>query len=610
MLVKRSSNRLDVLALIVVFVVMLLIGRLAYLQVAQGAYYGRLADGNRIRLIPIMAPRGIFYDRNGVTLVSNRPGFTVSILPISGPVDDNVVSQLASILGVNPNDIKAKLAQHTGSFEPIRIKSDIGPEIVTKIEERRSELPGVVIEIQPIRNYVNNELASHIFGYVSEINDSEVEKLKSQGYKAGDIIGKFGLERVYDKELRGSDGGGQVEVDVTGRPVQVLGKKEPVPGHNLLLTIDYRIQKAAEAAIDEQLNYLQTKTEFVNAKAAAAVAINPKTGEILAMVSRPAFNPNLFAQGISVKDWNVLNNNPYHPMDNKVISGEYPPGSTFKIITGAAALELGKVTPEEKILDNGRHWLIPKGNAMGEALGWLNFKDALVKSDNVYFYEMGNRLGIDNLENYARAFGLGTPTGINLPGETDGLVANRRYKQKVYGEDWYLSETFDAAIGQGFQLTSPLQVATIMSQIANGGHRYRPYLVSKITNQNGDIVKSFEPEEVGKVNISEASLNLIRDALREVAQEGGTAGQLFGDFPVAIAGKTGTAENPHGSDHGWFVAYGPFDDPRIVVAVIVEQGGFGSSSAAPIAKKILEAAFNINQPIGDAPKIYKPNTAL
>ena len=610
MLVKRSSNRLDVLALAVVLVFTLLVGRLVYLQVAQGAYYGRLADGNRIRLVPIMAPRGILYDRNGVQMVSNRPGFTVSILPITGPVDEAVISKLAVILGINTTEIKTKLSQQHGSFEPVRIKSDIGPDIVTKIEERRGELPGVVIEIQPIRNYINNEFGAHMFGYVSEINDTELEKLKSQGYKAGDIIGKFGLEKVYDRELRGSDGGGQVEVDVTGRPVQVLGKKEPIPGSNLTLTIDYRIQKAAETAIDEQLKYLQTKTEFVNAKAVAAVAMNPKTGEILAMVSRPAFNPNLFATGISTKDWNALNNNPFHPMDNKVISGEYPPGSTFKIVTGAAALELGKVTPEEKILDTGRHWLIDKGNAMGEALGWLNFREALSKSDNVYFYEMGNRLGIDNLENYARAFGLGAVTGINLPGETDGLVANRRYKLKVYEEEWYLSETFDAAIGQGFQLASPLQVAALMSQVANGGHRYRPYLVSKISKPNGETIKAFEPEEVGRINLSDSTLKLIRDALREVAQEGGTAGGVFSDFPIAIAGKTGTAENPHGQDHGWFVAYGPFEDPRIAVAVIVEQGGYGASSAAPIAKKILEAAFNLNQPAQDVPKTYKANSAL
>lgn len=609
-LLKRSTYRLDILGMIVVLVFISLISRLGYLQVAQGKFYEDLADGNRIRLIPIMAPRGIFYDRNGVALVSNRPGFAVSLLPITGPVPDEVIHKLSEILNMSVVDIQNKLKQNSGNFEPIRIKTDIGPDIVTKIEERRSELPGVVIEIQPIRNYINNELGAHIFGYVSEINDVELEQGKTNGYKSADIIGKFGLEKVYDRELRGIDGGGQVEVDVTGRPVQVLGKKEPVPGSNMVLTIDYRIQKAAEAAIDEQLTYLQTKTEFTKAKAAVAIAMNPKNGEILAMVSRPAFNPNLFSRGISLKEWKEINENPNHPMDNKAISGEYPPGSTFKIVTGAAALELGKVTPEEKILDTGKHWIIPKGNAMGEALGWIDFKQALAKSDNVYFYEMGNRLGIDNLEKYARMFGLGAVTGINLPSESDGLVANRRYKEKVYGEDWYLSETFDAAIGQGFQLATPLQMLQIISQVANGGHRFKPHLVSKILAPDGNVVKTFEPEEVGQVQLSERTLSLIRQSLREVAAEGGTASDAFGDFPVPIAGKTGTAENSHGDDHGWFVAYAPYDDPRIAVVVIVEQGGFGASSAVPIAKKIMEAAFNINQTATEAPKIYRTRVAL
>lgn len=609
MLAKRFSQRIDVMVFIVFLVFVALVSRLGYLQVVQGKYYERLADGNRIRLIPIMATRGIFYDRNGVTLVSNRPGFTVSLMPISGPISDEVVMKLSAMLGIDSEEIKAKVAQHGSSFEPVRIKADIGPEIVTKIEERRSELPGVVIEIQPIRNYVNNELAAHVFGYVSEINDVELEQLKAKNYKAGDIIGKFGLEKLYDSVLRGMDGGGQMEVDVNGRPVQVLGKKEPVPGNNLVLTVDYRIQKAAELAIDEQLKYLQEKTEFVNAKAAAAVVMNPQTGEILAMVSRPAFNPNLFATGISTKDWKELNENPFHPMDNKAIAGEYPPGSTFKIVTGAAALELGKVTPEEKILDTGKHWIIPKGNSEGEALGWINFKEALSKSDNVYFYEMGNRLGIDNLEKYARMFGMGDYTGINLPGETDGLVANRRYKEKVYGEDWYLSETFDAAIGQGFQLATPLQVAQLISEIANGGHRYQPYLVSKITDNNGTVIKNFAPVEKGRVDLSPSTLNLIRESLRDVAKEGGTAA-VFHDFPVKVAGKTGTAENSHGSDHGWFVAYAPYDEPRIAIAVIVEQGGFGASSAVPIAQKILEAFFNVNQVPEDTAKNYTTKTAL
>ncbi|SCM80711.1 Penicillin-binding protein 2 [uncultured Sporomusa sp.] len=610
MLAKREYGRLEIFGIIIIFIFVALVSRLGYLQMAQGQYYGQLADGNRIRLIPIMAPRGVFYDRNGVMLVSNRPGFTISLLPINGPVPDEVIGKLAVILNLNAEEIKGKLSQKTGSFEPIRVKTDVGPEIVTKIEERRSELPGVVIEIQPLRNYINNELAAHIFGYVGEINETELESGKAQGYKARDIVGKFGLERVYDKEIRGTDGGNQVEVDANGRPVQVIGKKDPIPGNNLVLTIDQRIQKAAEAAIDEQLIYLQTKAGYTNAKAAAAVVLNPKTGEVLAMVSRPTFNPNAFNGGISSKDWKLLNENPHHPMDNKAIAGVYPPGSTFKIITGAAALELGKVTPEEKILDTGTHWIIPKGNAMGEALGWINFREALSKSDNVYFYEMGNRLGIDNLEKFARMFGLGAYTGINLPGESDGLVANRRYKEKVYGEDWYLSETFDAAIGQGFQLATPLQMAVVIGQVANDGQRYKPQLVSRITGPNGEVLKTFEPEKTGQVTLAESNWTLIQESLREVAQEGGTAATAFGDFPVAIAGKTGTSENSHGSDHGWFVGYGPYEDPRVAVAIIVEQGGFGSSSAVPIAKKIMEAAFNINQTPAEAAKIYRPQTAL
>lgn len=596
---KRSHPRLVVLSYTILIIFIVLVSRLGYLQIAHGQNFRVQSDENRIRLITITAPRGTFYDRNGVGLVSNRPGFSVSLVPISGPITDEVLGKLAEILGMNVEDIKKKIDRQENPLEPIRIKNDVSLEIVTKIEEHRDQLPGVTIDIQAIRNYVNNELAAHIFGYVGEISEVEMEKGKAQGYKSGDIVGKFGLEKVYDKDIRGTDGGEQIEVNVTSRPVKMLGKKEPVPGNDLVLTIDSKIQKAAEKAIDDRLHYLQTKLGNVNAKAAAAVVMNPNTGEVLAIVSRPAFNPNWFNGGISSKNWKMINDNPFDPMQNRAISGEYPPGSTFKIVTGTAALELGKVAPEEKIFDSGHHWLIPKGNAMNEALGWIDFKTALSKSDNVYFYEMGNRLGIDNLEKYARMYGLGDYTGINLPEESNGLVANQKYKMKVYGEDWYLSETFDAAIGQGFQLVTPIQMATVMGEVANGGHRYRPYLVSRIASPSGQIVKTFEPEERGSIKVSERNLNLIRDALHEVAMPGGTAASIFEGFPISIAGKTGTAENPHGDDHGWFVAYAPFDHPTVVVAVIVEQGGFGSDSAGPIARKILEAAFNVS-PYKDA----------
>lgn len=577
-----------------VLVIAVLIGRAAYLQIYQGEYYAGLADGNRIRIVPAMAPRGTFYDRNGELLVTNRPGFSVSLLPLTAPISDDVIERLSSLLKVPAEDIKKKIAGHSG-FDPIRIKTDVTPDIVSIIEEQKSSYPGVVIEVTPIRDYILKQEGAHTFGYVSEINDTELEKMKDQGYKSGDIIGKFGLEKVYDKELRGENGGQQVEVDVSGKPVQILGRKEPVPGDDLELTIDIKLQQAAEKAVDDQLTQ-------IGAHAAAAVVMNPQTGEILAMVSRPAFDPNLFAHGISSKDWNQLNNNPYHPMDNKTITGEYPPGSTFKIVTGTAALTEGVVTPDEQIFDSGHHWIIPKGNADGEALGWLNFHTALAHSDNVYFYEMGNRLGIDRLEKYARMFGLGQKTGIDLPYEATGLVANRRYKEKNFDDgEWYLSETFDAAIGQGFNLVTPLQAAMVMGEIAADGKRYKPHVVNRILAPDGSVVKEFQPELLSQLDVPEEDIKLVQDGLHDVTKYG-TAASSFRGFTVDIAGKTGTAENSQGRDHGWFVAYGPFDNPNIVVAVIVENGGYGSQSAVPIGRKILEAAFGLNQDNGDEKK--------
>ena len=582
------GGRLQVLAWLSVLVIVVLIGRAGYLQIYEGDYYARLAEGNRIRIIPTMAPRGTFFDRNGQLLVQNRPGFAVSLMPVMTKIDPVVIGRLSELLKVPVEEINKKIEAHTG-FDPIRIKADVTPDIVTIIEEQKNSYPGVIIEVQPIRDYMNKEEAAHTYGYVSEINDMELEKKKDEGYKSGDIIGKFGLEKIYDKELRGENGGQQVEVDVTGKPVQIIGNKPPTPGDDLYLTIDRDLQTAAEKAVDEQLKQ-------IHANAAAVVCLNPQTGEVLAMVSRPAFDPNLFARGISAKDWNKLNNNPYHPMDNKAITGEYPPGSTFKIITGTAALTEGVVTPSELIMDSGHHWIIPKGNAEGEALGLINFQQAMAHSDNVYFYEMGNRLGIDRLEKYARMFGLGKITGIDLPYESDGLVANRRYKEKNFEDgDWYLSETFDAAIGQGFNLVTPLQAAMVMGEIAADGKRYKPHLVSRIVGPDGKTVREFAPELLGQLDVPMADIQLVQAGLHDVTKYG-TAASIFRGFPIEIAGKTGTAENPHGRDHGWFVAYGPFDNPNIVVAVIVEQGGFGSQSAVPIGRKVLEAWFGLNKP--------------
>lgn len=577
-------GRLKPLTFMIFMVISILIARVGYLQVYDGEYYGKLADGNRIRIIPSMAPRGTFFDRNGQLLVTNRPGFTVSLLPLTEPIKEEVIVKLSELLSVPIEDIKRRIDVHSG-FDPIRIKTDVTADIVTIIEEQKNTYPGVVIEVQPIRNYILKQEAAHTFGYVSEISDEELERKKSEGYKSGDIIGKFGLERIYDKYIRGQNGGEQVEVDVAGKPVQILGKKDPTPGADLILTLDRDLQVAAEQAVDFQLSE-------IGAHAAAAVVMNPQTGEVLALVSRPAFDPNLFAHGISTKDWNAINENPYHPMDDKAITGEYPPGSTFKIVTGTAALAAERVTPEEQIFDSGTHWLIPKGNAGGEALGWLNFRDALAHSDNVYFYEMGNRLGVDLLEHYSRMFGLGERTGIDLPYESEGMVASKALKRQLYDDDWYLSETFDAAIGQGFNLVTPLQAAMVMGEIAANGKRYKPHVVQKIVTQDGELIQEFQPELLSQLDVPEWVIELVQSSLHDVTKYGTAASNFIG-FPYDIAGKTGTAENSQGRDHGWFVGYGPFENPTIVVSVIVEQGGYGASSAVPIGRKIMEAAFAI-----------------
>ncbi|WP_303058843.1 penicillin-binding protein 2 [Veillonella magna] len=594
---KRKKGRFDALMYIVIAIFVVLVTRLFYLQIVEGEYYHSKAEGNRLRMLSVTAARGIMYDRNGQILVGSRPAYTVSIMPTDKEIDDSELQRLASILGMKPETIKEKVKAHEGGYEPIRLANDITMDTVTKIAERSHELPGVSIDVEPLRYYPYDTMASQLFGYVGEVGEEELadirEKDPNTSVGPGTILGRAGLERMYDNVLRGIDGGKQVEVDAAGRPVAEVGRQNTVPGRDIHLTIDLPLQKAAEKAVADQLASL--RSQGIPAKGAAVVAMDPNTGAILAMVSAPEFNPNWFARGITAAQWKQLNTDMNHPFDNKVISGEYPPGSPFKIITGAAALELKKVTPDEMIFDSGRHWLIDKRNAEGEALGWLDFNTALAKSDNVYFYEMGNRVGIENLDKFARLFGLGEKTGIKLFGEAAGNIASPEYKRKVFDQDWYLGETFDAAIGQSFTLVTPIQMAMVMSEVANGGIRYQPYVVSRIDNSDGTPEEIFGPKKIGVLQVSKSVMDLIRNALRDVTAEGGTAGSLFKDLPIAVAGKTGTAENATGRDHGWFVAYAPYDKPRIVVVALVEQGSFGAGSAGPIVRAVLEEYFHVGQ---------------
>lgn len=583
MLNKKYAYRLEFMMVTGFLVILILIGRMFYLQIIKGSTYRRQAEGNRTRYTRILAPRGIIYDCNGEELANNKPGVMVSLVRQTGAYKEETLERLSQLLNIPVAEIKETIQLSGGSSEPIRLVRNASPEVVDKVEENLRYLPGVMLEVQPVRNYPNKQLAVHALGYVGEISDYEIEQGAYSDLKAGDIIGKFGLENYYDSYLRGEDGSYREEVDVAGRVVQIMDKVEPKPGQGLVLTIDAKLQRVAEEAVDRQLR-------AIGARGAAVVAIDPNNGEVKALVSRPGFDPNWFVNGISEKNWKYLNTDPFHPMTDKVIAGEYPPGSTFKIVTGSAALEEKKVTPDELIYDSGRHWLIDMRNAGGEALGYINFKRALAASDNVYFYEMGNRVGIEALDKYAREFGFGQATGIDLHGEAQGLIATPEYKKKVFDEEWYLGDTFNTAIGQGFTLATPIQVAEMLSAVATDGKRYKPHLVSKILNDDGSVAKTFEPEEEGRLPISESTLKLIQEGLEAVTESGGTASFLK-SLPVPVAGKTGTAENPHGLEHGWFIAYAPTTRPQLVVVCIVEQGSFGTISAAPIVKSILEYVF-------------------
>ncbi|WP_337464756.1 penicillin-binding protein 2 [Acidaminococcus timonensis] len=583
MLNKKYAYRLEFMMVTGFLVILILIGRMFYLQIIKGSTYRRQAEGNRTRYTRILAPRGIIYDCNGEELANNKPGVMVSLVRQTGAYKEETLEQLSQLLNIPVAEIKETIRLSGGSSEPIRLVRNASPEVVDKVEENLRYLPGVMLEVQPVRNYPNKQLAVHALGYVGEISDYEIEQGAYSDLKAGDIIGKFGLENYYDSYLRGEDGSYREEVDVAGRVVQIMDKVEPKPGQGLVLTIDAKLQRVAEEAVDRQLR-------AIGARGAAVVAIDPNNGEVKALVSRPGFDPNWFVNGISEKNWKYLNTDPFHPMTDKVIAGEYPPGSTFKIVTGSAALEEKKVTPDELIYDSGRHWLIDMRNAGGEALGYINFKRALAASDNVYFYEMGNRVGIEALDKYAREFGFGQATGIDLHGEAQGLIATPEYKKKVFDDEWYLGDTFNTAIGQGFTLATPIQVAEMLSAVATDGKRYKPHLVSKILNDDGSVAKTFDPEEEGRLPISESTLKLIQEGLEAVTESGGTASFLK-SLPVPVAGKTGTAENPHGLEHGWFIAYAPTTKPQLVVVCIVEQGSFGTISAAPIVKSILEYVF-------------------
>ena len=587
---RNRITRLHTLLVVCLVLFAVLLGRMVYLQLWRGDYYAKQSDGNRLRQSRILAPRGIIYDSEGKELVNNLPGYAV-VLQKQSSYKPETLQRLSNLLQMPVEEINAKIKASKNFYEPIMLKNNLDQQMVTKIEEQRRYMPEVMLSVQPIRNYPYHELAVHALGYVGEVSSYEIEQGLFKNISQGSLVGKGGLEKTYDKYLRGEDGAFMEEVDVAGNVVKHYDSVQPIPGKNLKLTIDYELQKELEAFTDKHLAFLRSSGIAPGARAAAVVAIDPRNGAVRAMVSRPGYDPNWFVHGISSKNWNSINNDPNYPMNNKVITGEYPPGSTFKIVTGSAAFELKKVGLNEPIFDGGFHPMVPTmGNAGGEVLGWLTFIKALAMSDNVYFYELGYRVGIDNIEKYAHIFGFGERTGIDLEGESKGLVASKKVKRKIWDEDRRLGDTFNAAIGQGFNLTTPIQLSVMLSIVANGGTKYQPYLVDSIINSDGSLFEKPKRAEGKHIDVSQQTIDYIRMGMSATTQEGGTA-SYFAGLPKPIAGKTGTAENSHGRDHGLFVAYGPVDDPELVVVCIVEQGGFGSIAAGPIVYKAFEEFF-------------------
>ena len=590
MLNKKQTLRLQTMLGLCFLLFVILLGRMVYLQLWRGEYYTKQSDGNRLRQSRIIAPRGLIFDKNGKELVNNLPGYAV-VLQKQADYKPETLQHISQLLGIPVEVIKKKIKESQNYYEPILLKSDLSLEMVTKIEEQRRDMPEVMLSVQPIRNYPYKELGVHALGYVGEVSSYEIEKGLFKNVTQGSIVGKSGLEKSYDKILRGEDGAFMEEVDVAGNVVKHYDSVQPVPGKNLQLTLDFRLQQSLEDFTDKHLAFLRSSGLAPRARAAAVVALDPRNGAVRAMVSRPGYDPNLFVHGISSKDWNRINDDDSYPLNNKVISGEYPPGSTFKIVTGSAAFELNKVGLNEPIYDGGFHPLVPTmGNAGGEVLGWLTFISALAMSDNVYFYELGNRVGIDNIAKYARLYGFGEKTGIDLEGESKGLVASKQVKREIWNEDWRLGDTFNAAIGQGFNLTTPMQLSVMLSIVANGGIKYQPYLVDSILNADGSFFDRPKRAEAKHIDVSQQTIDYMRQGMSATTKEGGTA-SYFSQLPKPIAGKTGTAENSHGRDHGLFVAYGPVEDPELVVVCIVEQGGFGSTAAGPIVYKAFEEYF-------------------
>jgi len=615
-LAPRDDNELDgykkralYASFVVIFFFAVIISRLWYLQIQQGDHYSKMADSNRVRYLEVAAPRGNIVDRYGREIVTNRPSFNVVWVREDNKIDDEWLKKVTRILGMDTSELLEKIRKmaHNPGHIPVRLAEDIDWETVAKIENNRMNLPGIKIEVVPLRVYHWGNHASHLIGYLGEINKKELAASEAGVYRGGDLVGKMGLERLREKDLRGEKGRNYMEVNALGFEQKNLKGVEPLPGNDLRLTLDMELQKVAEEVMEKE-DY-----------AGAVVALEPNSGRMLVLASSPALHLDEFVGGISHKACNAMLNNPHHPMVNKLVQGQYPPGSTYKPITAVAGLAEGVITKDTVIYCPGYYRF---GNRTYRCWkhgghGAVNLKRALSESCDVYFYQVGQRLGVDRLAKYARLFGLGKRTGIEMEHEKAGLVPTAAWKKQRHGQVWQEGETLSIAIGQGYNLVTPVQLALMTAAIANGGTLYKPALVEEVRDPDGHVIDSFKPVVLERLKGQGRNLKLVREGLVEAVNgKRGTGKRArVSDKTITVGGKTGTAQVvrlkqykhlkeediPYKyRDHALFIAFAPAENPEIVVAVVVEHGLHGGSAAALVARAVLEKYFtseNRNQEV-------------
>jgi penicillin-binding protein 2 len=604
--------RLMIAAGLVLLLFFLLFLRFFYLQVLQHQHYSTLAENNRISIVPIVPNRGLILDRNGAVLAHNYSAYTLEITPSKVENLEALINQLANLVEITPKDHKRfrKLLEESKNVESLPIRTRLNDVEVARFAVNHYRFPGVEIKARLFRHYPLGKMTSHVIGYISRINDDDLEWLEEKGelsnYRGSDYIGKTGIEQSYETQLHGKTGFEQVEIDANGRAVRTLSRIPPVSGSNLLLALDARLQGFAEKAFG---NYR-----------GALVAIEPSSGGVLAFVSKPGFDPNLFVDGIDPQNWDALNNSPDKPLTDRALRGQYPPGSTFKPFLALAGLELNKRSPQYSINDPGYFTLPGSSHRYRDwkagGHGVVDLHKSLVVSCDSYYYSLAYDLGIDNIHSFVSQFGLGQKTGIDIEGEALGLLPSQEWKLKRFKEKWFAGDTVSVGVGQGYNLVTPLQLANATAILANNGIAFRPHLLRYVQDSKTNQLQILPSEVLYSLNFKPANLALVKNALIDVTGPGGTAARAGANSPYPIAGKTGTAQvialkqnekyvenrvDERQRDHALFIAYAPADNPQIALAVLVENGGHGAATAAPLARQVLDFYL-----LGKRPQIALP----